>query len=250
MTDINTNMQGMQGEEKEDMISVMEIVTLFIKHWKWIFFGLIIALAVAFVYLRYTTPVYKVGSSVVLKEEGRRGPSAMPGTLEELAMMGSVSNVENELYILKSRSMIRSVINRLDLHTSYIVEGRIKSVDLYNQSPVIVDMAQSDLDQLKETIRFEMQMESALSVRIIGTIAGKSVDTTFAQLPALLMTDWGAISFTHRTGVNVNYSLLHVSIEHPDKVIGTYRSNLEVIQASRQATVIDISLNTPYREKG
>ena len=174
----------------------------------------------------------------------------MPGTLEELAMMGSVSNVENELYILKSRSLVRSVINRLDLHTSYIVEGRIKSTDLYTQSPVIVDMAQSDLDKLSETIRFEMQMTSALSVHIRGLVAGKTIDTTFAQLPAVLMTDLGTISFTRRPDVNVNYSLLYVSIEHPDAVISTYRGNLEVAQASKQATVINISLNTPYREKG
>lgn len=250
MTDINTNMQGMQGEEKEDMISVMEIVTLFIKHWKWIFFGLIIALAVAFVYLRYTTPVYRVASSVVLKEEGRRGPSTMPGTLEEIAMMGSVSNVENELYILKSRSMIRSVINRLDLHTSYIVEGRIKSTDLYTNSPVIVDMAQSDLDLLRETIRFEMQMESEERVHIRGTVAGNALDTIFTQLPAVILTDVGAISFTRRHEIKPDNRLLYVSIHHPDAVIGTYRGNLEVSQASRQATVINLSLNTPYREKG
>jgi len=81
------------------------------------------------------------------------------------------------LYILKSRSLVRSVINRLDLHTSYIVEGRIKSIDLYTQSPVIVDMAQSDLDRLQETIYFEMQMQGESSVQVRGLIAGKSVDT-------------------------------------------------------------------------
>lgn len=97
-------------------------------------------------------------------------------------MMSSVSNVENELYILKSRSMIRSVINRLDLHTSYIVEGRIKSTDLYTNSPVIVDMAQSDLDRLRETINFEMQMESEERVHIRGMVAGERLDTIFTQL--------------------------------------------------------------------
>ena len=250
MTDTNTNMQGMQGEEKEDLISVMEIATLFIKHWKWILLGLLVALAAAFVYLRYTTPVYKVASSVVLKEEGRSGPSAMPGTLEEIAMMGSVSNVENELYILRSRSMIRSVINRLDLHTSYIVEGRIKSTDLYTQSPVIVDMAQSDLDRLRETIRFEMQMESEEKVHIRGMVAGNALDTIFTQLPAVILTDVGAISFTRRHEIKPDNRLLYVSIQHPDAVIGTYRGNLEVTQASRQATVINLALNTPYREKG
>ena len=232
------------------MISVMEIATLFIKHWKWILLGLLVALAVAFVYLRYKTPVYKVSSSVVLKEEGRSGPSAMPGTLEEIAMMGSVSNVENELYILKSRSMIRSVINRLDLHTSYIVEGRVKSMDLYTQSPVIVDMAQSDLDRLRETINFEMQMESEERVHIRGMVAGERLDTIFTHLPAVILTDVGAISFTRRHEIEPDNRLLYVSIQHPDAVIGTYRGNLEVTQASRQATVINLALNTPYREKG
>ena len=250
MTDTNTNMQGMQGEEKEDLISVMEIATLFIKHWKWILLGLLVALAAAFVYLRYTTPVYKVASSLVLKEENSRRPSSMPGTLEELAMMGSVSNVENELYILKSRSMIRSVINRLDLHTSYIVEGRIKSVDLYTQSPVIVDMAQSDLDLLRETIHFEMQMESEERVHIRGMVAGNALDTIFTQLPAVILTDVGAISFTRRHEIKPDNRLLYVSIQHPDEVIGTYRGSLTVTQASRQATVINLALNTPYREKG
>ena len=68
-------------------------------------------------------------------------------------MIGVVSNVENELYILKSRSLVREVINRLNLHVSYIAEGRIKSRDLYTQSPVIVDMSQSELDRLDENIR-------------------------------------------------------------------------------------------------
>ncbi len=46
-----------------------------------------------------------------------------------------MSNLENEIYVLQSRSMIRNVINRLSLHTSYIVEGgRIKSSDLYKMS--------------------------------------------------------------------------------------------------------------------
>ena len=250
MIENNSNFQGVQGEEKEDLISVMEIATLFIKHWKWILFGLLVTLAAAFVYLRYTTPVYKVSSSVVLKEEGRRGSSAMPGTLEEIAMMGSVSNVENELYILKSRSLVRSVINRLDLHTSYIVEGRIKSTDLYTSSPVIVDMAQSDLDRLRETIHFEMQMESEEKVHIRGTVAGNALDTIFTQLPAVILTDVGAISFTRRHEIKPDNRLLYVSIQHPDEVIGSYRDNLTVTQASKQASVINLALNTPYREKG
>jgi capsular exopolysaccharide synthesis family protein len=239
----------MQGDEKEEMISVMEVASLFLKHWKWIALGLIVALMVAFLYLRYTTPVYNVTANVVLKEEGRKAPQ-MPGTFEELAMMGAVSNVENETYILRSRNMIRLVINRLNLHTSYIVEGRVKETDLYTSSPVIVGMAQSDLDELRSNIELEVRMREDEQIVVKGAVAGTTLDTVFTQLPALLMTEQGNISFTRREGVNPNYRQLYVTIQHPDAVIGTYRGNLTVAPASRTASVLNLSLNTPYPQKG
>ena len=227
----------------------MEVASLFLKHWKWIALGLIVALMVAFLYLRYTTPVYNVTANVVLKEEGRKAPQ-MPGTFEELAMMGAVSNVENETYILRSRNMIRLVINRLNLHTSYIVEGRVKETDLYTSSPVIVGMAQSDLDELRSNIELEVRMREDEQIVVKGAVAGTTLDTVFTQLPALLMTEQGNISFTRREGVNPNYRQLYVTIQHPDAVIGTYRGNLTVAPASRTASVLNLSLNTPYPQKG
>jgi len=232
------------------MISIMEVASLFLKHWKWILLGLIVALMVAFLYLRYTTPVYNVTANVVLKDEKGARSMQMPGSFEELAMMGAVSNVENETYIFRSRNMIRLVINRLNLHTSYIVEGRVKETDLYTGSPVIVGMAQSDLDELRSNIELEVRMREDEQIEVKGLVAGISVDTLFTHLPALLMTEQGNISFTRREVVKPNYQQLYVTIQHPDAVIGTYRGNLTVAPASRTASVLNLSLNTPYPQKG
>jgi uncharacterized protein involved in exopolysaccharide biosynthesis len=67
MTEYNTDYN--KEENEESTISIMEIIGLFIKHWKWFVLGLIVALGLAFIYLRYTTPVYEVTSSVILKDE-------------------------------------------------------------------------------------------------------------------------------------------------------------------------------------
>ena len=146
--------------------------------------------------------------------------------------------------------MIRLVINRLNLHTSYIVEGRVKETDLYTSSPVIVGMAQSDLDELRSNIELEVRMREDEQIVVKGAVAGTTLDTVFTQLPALLMTEQGNISFTRREGVNPNYRQLYVTIQHPDAVIGTYRGNLTVAPASRTASVLNLSLNTPYPQKG
>jgi tyrosine-protein kinase Etk/Wzc len=130
--------------ENSESISLLEIVLRFARYWKWFVLGIVLALAGVFLYLRYTTPVYNITSSIVLKEarDQRMEPSISGMDGIQLGGLGAVANLENEIYILQSRSIIRNVINRLNLHTSYVVSGRIKSNDLYKRSPAIVSELQ------------------------------------------------------------------------------------------------------------
>lgn len=130
----------------------------FARYWKWFVLSIAVALVIVFLYLRYTTPVYNVTASIVLKDAKAQRFEPTIGGMDglQLGNLGAVTNIENEIYILKSRSIIRNVINRLNLHTSYIVSGRIKSTDNYKESSVVVSMAQNDLDELKSNISFVM----------------------------------------------------------------------------------------------
>ena len=69
MTDLNYASQtDMTDLANSETISIMEIVMRFARYWKWFVVGIGVALIIVFLYLRYTTPVYNVTSSVVLKE--------------------------------------------------------------------------------------------------------------------------------------------------------------------------------------
>lgn len=239
-----------EEENEKELISVIESVSLFIKQWKWIALGVIIAMVIAFIYLRCTTPVYKIRTSIVLKEENGRGASDMPGTLSELAMMGAVSNVENETFILKSHALIHTVVNRLSLHTSYLIADSIREADLYTDSPVIVAMEQGDLDRLNEDILLQMQMRGDEQLIVTGTVAGATIDTLFRQLPALLMTVQGNITFSRRKGRASDERLINVLIQYPDAVTNSYRASLEVAPVSRTASVLNLSLETTSKKKG
>src|SRR5690554_2071255 len=255
MTDLNSASQTDNTDlANSETISIMEIVMRFARYWRWFVLGVVVALVIVFIYLRYTTPVYNVTSSVVLKEARNQRFEPSIGGMDGLQLggLGAVSNLENEIYILQSRSMIRNVINRLNLHTSYIVSGRIRSTDLYKESPVIVSMAQSDLDSLSSNISFEMVTDNETGTVTISGLENdsKNVDTVFTSLPALLPTTHGNISFTKRPENGFRDSELTVIIMHPNAVIKQYRGSLSVQQASRQASVLDLSINTPYPEKG
>jgi tyrosine-protein kinase Etk/Wzc len=237
-----------KGEEEE--ISLIELFWKYIRYWKWIVLGVVVALMAAAGYLYYATPVYKISSSVILKDVQSAQKMPALGTLDELALLGAVNNVEDEAYVMKSKSVVRAVVDRLNLHTSYIVEGRIKDTDLYTKSPVIVAMERSELDNLNQDIDLEMEMLSDGSIAVKGITPGLPSDTVFKNLPALLHTPYGNISFTQREGVKPDYRKLLVSIRRPEAVIRACRSNLDIQQANRQSSVLNLAYNTPFVEKG
>ena len=238
------NASSGKGEEEE--ISLVELFWKYIRYWKWIVLGVGIALLVAGMYLYFATPVYKVTSSVILKDVQSAQKTPTIGAIDELSLLGAVNNVEDEAFVMKSKTVVQAVVDRLNLHTSYIVAGRIKDTDLYTQSPVIVAMERSELDKLKEDIEMEMQMVSASSVRVKSLTPGLPADTVFEALPALLHTPYGNIGFTRREGVPADYRKLLVTIRRPEAVIRACRANLDIQQANRQSSVLNLAFNTSY----
>ena len=251
MIDLNSASQPDKSDlANSETVSIMEIVMRFVRYWKWFVLGIAVALIIVFLYLRYTTPVYNVTSSVVLKEAQSQRFETSIGGMDGLQLggLGAVSNLENEIYILQSRSIIRNVINRLNLHTSYIVSGRIKKNDLYKESPVIVSMEQGKLDSLNSNISFEISTNNETNTITVSGLLNESeqIDTVFTSLPTVLHTPHGIISFTKRPGTKMGNSDMTVIIMHPNAIIRQYRSSLSVQQASRQSSVLNLSINTPY----
>ena len=249
METLNNISGGTESSNPTDTVALMDIVGKYIKHWKWFIISLVVVMFAAFVYLRYATPIYTVESDIKLKDAS--GSSAGGVMFEELGMVGAVDNISDEAEVIRSRNIVRTTINRLKLHTSYIVEGRVKSTDLYKNSPVEVGMEQSQLDKLDNPIEFAMKVGED-GVHVSGIIGGVMVDTTFIELPALLASEVGNISFVKRDGVTSNESLLNVVIENPNATITKYRNNLTVASKNprSRSTVLNMAISTSYPEKG
>src|SRR5690606_18338042 len=56
--------------------------------------------------------------------------------LSELGIGGSKDNVENEMEVLKSRTLSEKTIAKLKFNINYFIEGRIKTQELYKNSPI------------------------------------------------------------------------------------------------------------------
>src|SRR4030095_2473271 len=97
------------------------------------------ALFIAYIYLRYATPIYGSLGTLVIKADptGGRGDK-----FEDVFMGGRASNIQNEMEVLKSRPLMERVVKKLGLQFSYFVVGKIKTLNIYKNGPFLVDAFQ------------------------------------------------------------------------------------------------------------
>ena len=235
----------------ENKKNIEELIAPYLAQWKWILLSVVLTLIGAFIYLRYAERIYEVNSSIILKDQKddrMRGASAVFSGMD---LMGTVSNVDNEVEVMKSKSLIGGTVNELKLHTTYTTKGRVKTANLYTASPLLVTMEQSNLDKLKSPISFQAVINKDQSVTIKSIENEKEIINNLTQLPALLSTKHGVLTFSFRTGNVPSYGEpIEITIRPPASVIPSLRSNLSIMPASKTTSVLNMRLTTAEPAKG
>ncbi len=105
----------------------------YLYHWPLFLSFIIIALALAAVYLKIAKPVYEVTATILVKD-GKKTPQEK-SALQELDQSSSPKIAEAEIEVLKSKKLINKVTNDLQLWVNYKVKNDFQSKDLYKKSP-------------------------------------------------------------------------------------------------------------------
>ncbi|MDF1560990.1 MAG: polysaccharide biosynthesis tyrosine autokinase [Bacteroidales bacterium] len=130
-----------------DDIDLMRYVSLFISNWLWIAAALFLALAVAYVFNRYSQRVYNVKSTLMIKEQQTSGAIANMEQIFAGNAYNPYPNLEDEVAIIKSYTLNYRVIEDLpETHIAYIPAQRngIQGQRTYMTSPFIVQKLSED----------------------------------------------------------------------------------------------------------
>ncbi|MEN2400547.1 polysaccharide biosynthesis tyrosine autokinase [Flavobacterium sp. MC2016-06] len=123
-------------DEIED-INIREQIDKYFIHWRWFLLSTIICLIGAFLYLRYTTPNYEATTTILVKDEKKGGMLSELSAFADLGMGGSMkNNVDNEIEILRSRTLVENTIKKLKLNVALFVEGKVVDRDIYAVAPI------------------------------------------------------------------------------------------------------------------
>lgn len=247
----NLELESIQENEEKSSFDFAVIYTTLILNWKWFVLSLIICLGAAHIYLRYATPIYQAAAKLLIKEEqnGRRGNS-----IQSSANLGIISNsngIDNEMEILKSRTLAQQAVYDLKLYTTYRHEGRIKDHLIYGEQEVNVDMDYEHLKKLNAPMSFKITREGR-NYHVVGSYfvpiddnsynpGPVTVDKVITALPATLGTRVGMVKFTQ----NGNYMLrdgesLKVTMIAPEIAAGKYVGSLSVSPSTKATSIAQL----------
>lgn len=150
------------GEQSEEQVNIQELLFRYLIHWPWFVVSIIICIACAWGYLRLTTPIYNISATVLIKDEKKGGGASMSSDLEKMGLEGFVSsssNVDNEIEVLRSKSLSREVVNNLGLFVTYMDEDEFPSKELYHTSPVLVSLTHQEADKLPGRMEINMILQ-------------------------------------------------------------------------------------------
>ena len=97
------------------------------------------AYGTAWMYMRYTIPEYEVKCSILIKDTEKSSGVSETALLKELGAYQETKNVDNEIQILKSQTLMESVVRDLNLIVRYYAVGRVRNEEMYGNSYVRVD---------------------------------------------------------------------------------------------------------------
>lgn len=124
------------AEDQEDDFDLLSYIFKYLRYWYWFVITIGCSLIGAYLYLKQYTPVYKVYTTLLIKDENSRRKEE--DVVEEFSI-GASKQLENEIAILKSRVLLGKVIDALNLSVSYWVEGRSRDVEVYTKSPIKIN---------------------------------------------------------------------------------------------------------------
>ena len=163
---IDENLNINQFEDEESGFDIKSVLIKLLINWKWIALSVIVCLIGAKFYLQKQTPVYRVQATIMIND-GQKGSfqNQMQTFQQDFGIMSTTSGLDNEIEVLRSKSVIKQAVMDLELHTRYSIgNGRFRpATTLYGEYPIEFKISREDLERMTSSASFQVTQPNASS---------------------------------------------------------------------------------------
>jgi tyrosine-protein kinase Etk/Wzc len=243
-------------EDQIDDFNVRETIERYLNHWQWFVLGAFLCVTIAYVYLRYTIPQYQASTTILVKDDKKGGMLSELSAFSDMGLgSGMKSNLDNEIEVLKSRTLAERTVLKLDLNVSMTRKGKVIDLDIYQNAPIQVLFLNT-----KPTFYTE-----AMSLEFVKLTPQTFELTSVNNMPALLKPKkefrYGEIIPTRNGDLIISKAVVSKGIASVDErpinivvsplenVVENYQKQLNVDPVSKTSSVVVISMTDPISKR-
>jgi len=264
MENKTANLDENMSENVESEINIQEIIIKYIAYWKWFLFSVLICLAIGVFFYMRSQREYSVSMSLLLKEStNSSAPSGSAiGSLQELGILSTTNNVDNEIVMLSSPNLVRQVVHALELQTSYYEKGQLRNTDVFKKCPYYVRLVNIAPDSLRGEIKMELK-KSDNGIKIEGSYFGRNkekgkdeemeLEGQLNKLPGFVDLPYGLgklyVSYRGDTPVEDSKEYI-VEIENAKNTYKRLVSEISIENPIKGSSALNIKVKTTNKDKG
>ncbi|WP_029038370.1 GumC family protein [Salinimicrobium xinjiangense] len=242
---------------QEEEIDLREQLEIYLRRWPLFALVVVVCVAAAFLYLRYSTPVYNTVATIIIKDEKKGAGSSELAAFADLGLLGGMgtASIENEIGILKSKRLMTNVARELNLNIRYFYVETVPPTEVFAERPFNLQLLAFDQKRFEkfakedeiEPALFEITSDSTYIIELVNSDFRKKMN--FGEA---LTLPYAEISVTP----NIT-NLSEAAEKGPVKVIfstlesaaADYRQKVQVNLTDKNSSLIELSLQDPVRNK-
>ena len=249
--------RNVNQEENSSEFNLGLILHHFLLNWKLFVISVVVCLCVAAFYIYNSTRVYQVSAKILIQDDEKGSFASQMDVLNDFGFQGTTSNVENEIEVINSYSVVRGAVLDAGLYISYSVPKLIGTTPIYKMSsPVNAVIKESDLENLNSSLFISLSVNGdsvyEVSYMYENSLEGLEVESeneVVETFPYLLQTVKGDVLLTRNEDVET-VSDVNIVIAPLMAAAASYKSSLSIAPISKTASVAFVAANTTVPANG
>ncbi len=145
-----------QNNSNPEIINLRELFLKYLRKWYWFVISVALCLVAGFIYLKTANTQYKVQTTILLRQD--KGASALSemALLQSMGLSGTSKEVEDEIQVLTSKTILKNVILELGVENEVYVKEGLRYTDAYPDQPIVATLPASFKDQIKGMVELRV----------------------------------------------------------------------------------------------
>lgn len=236
----NNNIVPPISENNNDTINLRELIEKHLKKWPWFLVSIIFCFIIAIFYLKITHPKYQVQATILLRNQNTTPELSNMTLFNNVGLMGISKEVEDEIQVLSSKTLIKQVIDSLEIQTEYYIKNGLRYDEIYPETPIKLVVTENFIDSLKYPLT--LQLKRTKKGYSINLKYGKKIKKKYelSQLSGSFSTPLGELKLLEIKPLE-NGELIKI-ITYPQRMLlAKYSSTITAATVNKNSNVISIT---------